>query len=50
VNIIQRRAHRYWFYPTAEQFAALARTFDSARFDYNWALNLRSDERQERVR
>ncbi|HEY7091832.1 MAG TPA: transposase, partial [Ktedonobacterales bacterium] len=48
----QRRAYRYRFYPTPEQVAILAQTFGSARFVYNWALNLRSDayyQRQERV-
>ena len=48
----QRRAYRYRFYPTPEQVAILARTYGSARFVYNWALNLRTDayyQRQERI-
>jgi putative transposase len=48
----QKRAYHYRFYPTPEQVAVLARTFGSARFVYNWALNLRTDayyQRQERI-
>jgi putative transposase len=48
----QKRAYKYRFYPTLEQVTVLARTFGSARFIYNWALNLRTDayyQRQERI-
>ena len=48
----QKRAYRYRCYPTPEQATALARTFGSARFVYNWALRLRTDayyQRQERL-
>ncbi|HEY7023033.1 MAG TPA: RNA-guided endonuclease TnpB family protein [Ktedonobacterales bacterium] len=48
----QKRAYKYRFYPTPEQATVLARTFGSARFVYNWALNLRTDayyQRQARV-
>ena len=48
----QKRAYKYRFYPTPEQVTVLARTFGSARFVYNWALNLRTDayyQRQARV-
>jgi putative transposase len=48
----QKRAYKYRFYPTAEQVTALARTFGSARFVYNWALRMRTDayyQRQERI-
>jgi putative transposase len=47
-----RRAYRYRFYPTPDQETALARTFGSARFVYNWALQLRTDacyRSQERI-
>ena len=46
------RGFKYRFYPTPEQVVALARTFGSCRFVYNWALNLRTQawyERQERI-
>jgi len=52
VNMRQKRAFRYRCYPTAEQVTVLARTFGSARFVYNWALNLRTNayyQRQERI-
>jgi putative transposase len=48
----QKRAYKYRFYPTPEQLTVLARTFGSARFVYNWALNLRTNayfQRQERI-
>ncbi len=48
----RKRAYQYRFYPTAEQATVLARTFGSARFVYNWALQLRTNayyQRQERV-
>jgi putative transposase len=52
VSVSRRRAYRYRFYPTPEHVAILARTFGSARFVCNWALDLHSDayyQRQERV-
>ena len=48
----RKRAYKYRFYPTPEQVTVLARTFGSARFVYNWALNLRTNayyQRQERI-
>ena len=44
----QQRAYRYRFYPTPAQAATLARTFDCARYVYNWALRLRMEAYQER--
>ena len=46
------RCFKYRFYPTPEQAVALARTFGSCRFVYNWALNLRTQawyEQQDRI-
>src|SRR5215468_9243416 len=52
VNMKQRRAYRYRFYPTTAQALELARTFGCTRYVYTWALRLRTDayyERQERI-
>src|SRR3989475_6608538 len=43
LNMKQKRAYHYRFYPTDEQKHLLARTFGCARFVYNWALRLRTD-------
>ena len=43
LNMNQKRAYQYRFYPTSEQEQTLARTFGCARFVYNWALRLRTD-------
>jgi putative transposase len=50
--MMAKRAYRYRCYPTPPQVVALARTFGSVRYVYNWALRLRQDayrERQERI-
>jgi putative transposase len=44
----QPRAYRYRCYPTPAQAATLARTFDCARFVFNWALQLRREAYHER--
>lgn len=38
-----KRAYKYRFYPTPEQEQNLAQTFGSARYVYNYMLNLRTD-------
>jgi putative transposase len=43
VNMEQKRAYKYRFYPTDEQKKILARTFGCCRFVYNWALRQRTD-------
>ena len=46
------RGFEFRFYPTEEQKVALAKTFGSTRYVYNWALDLRSKawkERKERI-
>ncbi len=43
VNMQQKRAYKYRFYPTDEQKQVLARTFGCARFVYNWALRQKTD-------
>jgi len=43
LNMKQKRAYHYRFYPTDEQAHILARTFGCARYVYNWALRLRTD-------
>jgi putative transposase len=43
VNMQQKRAYKYRFYPTDEQKHILARTFGCARFVYNWALRQKTD-------
>jgi putative transposase len=42
------RGFQFRFYPSPEQKTMLARTFGSARFVYNWALDLRSTAWKER--
>jgi putative transposase len=43
VNMKQKRAYKYRFYPTGEQKHVLAQTFGCARFVYNWALRQKTD-------
>ncbi len=52
LDMKQKRASQYRFYPTPEQAHILARTFGCARYVYNWALRLRTDayyKEQERI-
>ena len=46
------RGLKFRFYPTPEQEIALAKTFGSVRYVYNWALDMRTKgwyEQQERI-
>ncbi|EBZ0491429.1 virulence factor [Salmonella enterica subsp. enterica serovar Infantis] len=47
-----KRAYKYRFYPTTDQFELLAQTFGCVRFVYNLILRRRNDayyNRQEKI-
>ena len=43
VNMQQKKAYKYRFYPSDEQKRILAQTFGCCRYVYNWALRERTD-------
>ena len=44
------RAYKFRIYPDAEQKVNLARTFGSARYVFNWALNLKDQTYKENIK